>query len=238
MPAYPTIVFNTIPEWEAYVNTYIVTNGAEEISGVIGNNAYNGAVKFVKQSPLNWSKGAIYPSGGDIVLDNFFLGVAIFITTTPDSLTWNDNFYNQYVLINQTSQSIPLAGLLVYYDLNGNPIDFIPANSAVVIYKATNDLWIATQSGSGGGSSQKQPDSYQVGATAGAPVAGQSTWTLPVFANSYVCLFLGNTLIPFRDFGLGLPYLKPKSGLSSDTIEIGNYSWNDGDALSFILITP
>lgn len=238
MPAYPTIVFNTIPEWENYVNTNIVANGAELITGPIGNNAYNGAVKFVKQSPLNWSKAAIYSAGGDIALTNFFLGVACFITTTPDSLTWSDNFYNEYVLINQTNQSIPLAGLLVYYNLNGDPIDFIPANSAVVIFKAENDLWIATQIGSGAGSTQKQPDSYKVGTTVGAPVAGASTWTLPAFANSYVCLFIGNTLVPFRDFGVGLPYQKAKSGLSSSTIEVGNYTWNDGDELSYILITP
>lgn len=238
MPTYPIITFDTINQWETYVNTNIVANGAELITGPIGNAAYNGAVTFVKQSPLNWSKAAVYPSGGDVDLDNFFLGVAIFMTTTPDSLTWGDNFYNQYVLINITDGDIQLAGSLVYYDLTGNPVDFVPANTAINIFKATNDLWILGSTMGGGGSTQKQPKTYTVGTTSGAPTAGLSTWTLLAFGNSYVALFLGNQLVPFGDQGTGLPYLKDKVSISSTTIEIGNYTWNTGDEISYILITP
>lgn len=148
---YPSIIFSTIEEWEAYLNSEIVINGNESITGLVGNNAYNGAVTFIKKSPLNWSKAAIYSDGGDISLSNNFLGVAVFMTTSPDSLTFGDNFYNQYVLMNMTSSAIPLAGGLVYYDMSGNPLSSIPANAVTVVYKGANDLWIVGTGSSGSG---------------------------------------------------------------------------------------
>src|SRR5690348_10041217 len=173
---YPTVIFSTIAQWENYVNTNIVLNGAESITGTIGNNAYNGAVKFVKQSPLNWAKAAIVSTGGDVVLSNNFLGVVAFTTITPDSLSFGDNFYNQYVFLNMTSGVIMLGTTSVYYNMGGTPVDSIPANSAVVLFKSINDLWVGfiTSGGGGGGSSQKQPNTYEVGVDADAPVAGTS----------------------------------------------------------------
>lgn len=236
---YPTVIFNTIAQWENYVNTQIITNGNEEITGEIGNNAYNGAVKFVKQSPLNWSKAAIYSSGGVISLADNFLGVAIFSGTTPTSLTWGDNFYNEYVLINMTSDAIALSGSLVYYNLYGQAIDEISPNTAVNIFKASNDLWVAgSNPGGGTGSAQKQPQTYIVGTTSGAPTAGTLIWQLSAFLNSYVTLRVNRGDTDLIDTGDGSPYItKP---LASDTLTIGNYGtgWNDGDILTFTLITP
>lgn len=236
---YPVQTFNDIPTWENYTNTFWVTNGVQEISGVVGNNVVNGAIKFLKQSPLNWAKVAIYSSGGDIVLSNNFLGTALFITTPPDSLSFGDNFYNEYALINMTASDIPLAGSLVYYDTSGQAVDNIPAHTAIGIFKAANDLWVQGYvTGTGSGRAQKQPKTYFVGTTVGAPTAGTSTWTNPDFKNSYVTVILSRSIfIDLADDGTGTNIFTTKA-LSSDTLTITNYQWSDGDILSYILITP
>jgi hypothetical protein len=232
----PSIIFNSISDWEAYIDNFIITNGVEEITGLIGNNAYNGAVTFIKKSPLNWSKAAIYSSGGVVSLADNFLGVALFMSVTPTSLTFGDNFYNQYLLINMTDSDIPLAGNLVYYNLSGQPIDIIPAKTSVNIVKATNDLWVISNTSSEN-TSQKQPKTYLVGTTVGAPTVGASTWTNPDFKNSWVVLFLSRSIfIDLINVGDGSAYLS--KNLSSDTLTINNYTWQAGDILSYILITP
>lgn len=238
--AYPVTTFNTITEWENYLNTQWVTNGNEEITGVVGNNGVNGAVTFIKKSPLNWSKAAIYSGGGDIVLSDNFLGVVLFMTTTPDSISFGDNFYNQYVFLNMTGGNIQLDTPSVYYDLSGNPIDYLPANSVTVLYKATNDLWVlGNASTGGGGSTQRQPKFYIVGTTAGAPTAATSTWTNSAFEGAYIAQLLINKVpVDLEDAGDGSPYIdKP---LSSNTLTIYNYGtgWYTGDKLQYILIVP
>lgn len=236
---YPVQTFNSIADWENFLNTNIVLNGNEDITGTIGNTAYNGAVTFIKKSPLNWGKAAIVSTGGDVVLSNNFLGVVVFSTVTPDSLSFGGNFYNQYVFLNMTSAAIMLGTPSVYYNMAGAPVDSIPANSAVVFFKGINDLWVGfiTSGGGGGGSAQKQPNTYEVGVDADAPVAGTSTWTLPLFDNSYILLSInGGGFLPVKSTSLGGPYItKP---LLSDTLTITNYQWAAGDTLTFILITP
>lgn len=93
-------------------------------------------------------------------------------------------------------------------------------------------------SGGGGGSAQRQPLSFVVGTTVGAPTAETLIWTLPAFENAYVVLFLGNTIVDMSDSGDGTPYITKT--LSSDTLTISNYGtgWSNGDKLSYILITP
>lgn len=237
---YPSVIFSSIQEWENYVNSNIITNGNEEITGLIGNNAYNGAVKFVKQSPLNWAKAAVESGGGDVSLTDNFLGVVVFTGTTPDSLSFGDNFYNEYVFINMTAAAIPLGTPSVYYNTSGATVDSIPANSAVNLFKAANDLWVLGSGGSGGGgSTQKSPGFYIVGTTAGAPIAGASTWTLPAFSGAYVSQLLVNSYpVDIGDAGDGSEYItKP---LISDTLTITNRSggWQSGDKLQFILTVP
>lgn len=234
---YPTIVFNSISDWENYVNTNVVTNGMELITGVIGNNSYNGAVKFIKQSPLNWGKASVISGGGVVSLSNNFLGVAVFTTITPTSLSFGDNFYNQYVFINMTDSEIPLGTPSVYYDISGNAITEIAARSVLVLFKTTNDLWVQGNSVGGGASVQKEPKTYVVGTTPGAPTAGQSTWTLPAFENSYVKLWINYGVTNQIDTGNGSPYIS--KGFSSDELTINNYDggWKTGDVLDYILIT-
>jgi hypothetical protein len=230
-------LFPDIDALETYVDTNIIANGVEYITGPINNKALNGCIEFIRKSPLNWGKARLEVSGGDIVLTDDYLGVVVFSTVTPDSLSFGDNIYFQYVFINMTTGAIPLDTPSFYYNTTGQAISSLPANSVTVLYKVTNDIWVIGDSaGGGGGSTQKQPLTYKVGTTPGAPLAGTSTWQLPAFLNSYVTLFIGNAFTPLSDQGDGFPYVtKP---LASDTLTVTNYTWNNGDSLSFILITP
>jgi hypothetical protein len=233
----PDVTFPNFPALLAYINANIKPNGNEEIIGQIHNNVENGLLTFIEQSPLNWQKADVVNSAAAYIAQR---PVVVFDGTAPVSLTWTDNIYNEYVFVNMTASAIPLLGLLVYYDTQSNPISSIPANSAVNIFKASNDLWVGFTygGGGGGGSTQKPPLSYVVGVTAGAPTAGTTTWQVSNFANSYVALFVGNILVDMSDAGDGSPYITKT--LSSDTLTINNYGtgWNNGDKLSYILITP
>jgi len=232
----PTQTFNTIDDWESWVNSNIITNGNGDISGNDGNITENAAVKFIKKSPLNWEKAQIISTGGVVVPVR---PVVIFTNTTPTSLTWNDNIYNEYLFINMTGSDIPLGGSFVYYTPLGTVGTTIPAFGIINILKANNDLWVQGNSsnGGGGGTVQKQPQTYIVGTTVGAPTSGTNTWALSTFLNSWIVLIIGRSLIvDMTDAGDGAPFIsKP---LASSTLTINNYTFQDGDILSYILITP
>jgi hypothetical protein len=233
-------LFPNIDALQAAVDAEIIANGNEEITGPVMNEMLNGCIEFIRKSPLNWAKASLVSGGGAVSLTDEYTGVVLFMTTTPTSLTWGDNIYNEYVFINMTSSAIPLLGLLVYYTPLGTVADSIPANSVVNVFKAANDLWVQGNStgGGGGGSTQKQPLSFRVGTTVGAPTAGATTWTLPAFQNSWILLTVNRTPIDLSDMGDGSPYVTKT--LISDTLTINNYGagWNDGDVLTYTLITP
>lgn len=231
-------LFPDIDALENYVDTNIVANGSELITGPINNTALNGCIEFIRKSPLNWSKALVESGGGDISLTDEYLGVVVFSTVTPNSLSFGDNIYNEYVFINMTSAAISLGTPSFYYNTSGQAIDIIPANTAINIFKATNDLWVqGNNTGGGSGSTQKQPKTFIVGTTVNAPLAGDNTWTLAEFVNSYVVLVLGRSIVvDMTDAGDGGAYItKP---IASDTLTITNWTWNTGDILSYILITP
>lgn len=225
--------FSTIQDLITYIDNNIKANGLEEITGPIHNTVENGLVQYIKAAALNFFKAAIVSVGGDVVLS---ANVTVITTTTPDSLTWGDNFLNEWYIINMRADDIPLAGSLVYYNATGAVVNVIPANSVVHVLKATNNLWVSAGATSGGGI-QKQPKTYIVGTTSGAPTAGQSTWALPAFANSYVVLIISRSIIvDMTNAGDGSAYITKV--LASDTLTITNYTWNTDDILSYILITP
>jgi hypothetical protein len=96
-----------------------------------------------------------------------------------------------------------------------------------------------TGGGGGGGSTQKPPQTFKVGTTPNAPVAGSNTWTNALFANSYVVIFLARSVfVDLIDAGDGSPYISKV--LASTTLQINNYpgGWIDGDVISIIIITP
>lgn len=236
--SYPVQTFTNIPAWENFLNTNIIANGNEEITGTIGNTAYNGAVTFIKKSPLNWGGALVINTSGAVNLTDNFFGVAVFSGSTPSSLSFGDNFYNQYVFINMTGAIIPLGMPSAYYDLSGNPVTSLPANAATILFKASNSLWVLGNSASGGGgSTQKEPKTYIVGATSGAPTAGANTWTNAAFANSWVIIVLGRSItIDLTDAGDGSPYISKV--LASTTLTVNNYTFNNADILTATLITP
>lgn len=232
-------LFPNIDALENYVDTNIIANGVEAITGPINNTALNGCIEFIRKSPLNWGKAQLEMIGGDVVLSDNYLGVVVFSSVTPDSLSFGDNIYNEYVFVNMTASAIPLAGSQVYYNLLGQAIDNIPANTAISISKATNDLWVQSNNmGTSSGIAQKQPRTFIVGTTPGAPTAGTNTWTLAAFENSYVTMTINRNNADLIDTGDGSPYIT--KDLDSDTLTVGNYTggWVLGDILTITLITP
>lgn len=228
------IVFPDIDSLEAYVDANIIANGAELITGPINNTALNGCIEFIRQSPLNYSKASVENTSGAVIAST---AVVVFTGSTPSSLTWNDNIYNEYVFINMTASSITLLGLLVYYTPTGTVASTIPANTVINVFKASNDLWVqGNNTGSGGGSTQKQPLTYIVGITSGAPIDGASTWTLPAFLNAWIVLNWNNFTLPVSDPQNGNPYTTKL--LTSDTLTFNNGIWTNGDIITYILITP
>lgn len=232
------MAYSNIAQLIGAINAEIIANGQEEITGPILNEILIGLTQFIEQSPLNWDKVQVESGGGDIVITDDYVGTVVFITTAPDSLSFGDNVYNEYVLINMTGTAIPLDTPSVYYKPDGTTVSAIPANSAVALLKAANDLWIQWNvSSGGGGSTQKQPLSFKVGTTVGAPVAGTSTWVNAAFENSYVVLTVNYGPVNQSDMGDGSPY-STKPSLPSTTVNIGNHTWQTGDIVSYILITP
>ena len=167
MPTFPNI-----DALEAYVDAYIIANGNGEITGPIANEAFNGCIEFLRQSPLNWEQATVLNTTGAVIAPT---PVMVFTGSTPSSLTWNDNIYNEYVFINMTDEDIPLLGSLVYYRPTGTVKDNISSHTAVNLFLASNDLWIAGYETGIQPTGQRQPKTYMVGATTGAPTAGTNT---------------------------------------------------------------
>lgn len=156
--ASPTLSFSTLAAWQTWVDDNIKTNGMELITGDFGNITENAAIYFIGRSPLNWETAKIESGGGDI---NASRPVNVFMTTTPNSLTWGDNIYNQYIFNNTTGGDIPT--LMTYYDNSLQPLNSIPANSIVNICKASNGLWVVAAVPNQGSSSTYPPLKGEVG---------------------------------------------------------------------------
>lgn len=136
--SYPTQTFNTFDDLLGYINTHWITNGNQEITGVIGNNVVNGELSFIRKSPLNWQKCQISSTGGVVVA---MRPVVVIYGITPTSISWTDNIYNEYILINTTSNDIPIGGGLGYYDINAGFKTTLLSGSIIDIFKADNNLW-------------------------------------------------------------------------------------------------
>jgi len=137
--SYPQKTYSNFTQILSDINNLIVTNGAGDIDGVVLNNVLNGAITFIEQSALNYNLAKIEQSGGSITLSS---SVTIVRAVIPTSLTWGDNVYNQWVVINQLSSSVPLLGGISYIDIFGNPQTSIPANTTIILYKVSNGQWV------------------------------------------------------------------------------------------------
>ena len=137
--SYPQKTYSNFTQILSDINNLIVTNGAGDIDGVVLNNVLNGAITFIEQSTLNYNLAKIEQSGGSITLSS---SITIVRAVIPTSLTWGDNVYNQWVVINQLSSSVPLLGGISYIDIFGNPQTSIPANTTIILYKVSNGQWV------------------------------------------------------------------------------------------------
>lgn len=146
---YPVQTFPDFASLLAYMNNEWVTNGNGDIDAVIGNNVVNGLLTFIEQSPLNYQAALVTAAGGAITASR---PITVFITTTPTSLQWGNNIYNQFVFINTTNTPIPLGGGQKYYDINLTAQSSIPAKTVLSIVKATNGLWISNYNAGGNSS--------------------------------------------------------------------------------------
>lgn len=165
----------------AYINSVIVTNGAEEIDAIDMNNVVNGLLTFIEQSSLNWQTAQVISTGGVITGNR---PIKVFITSTPTSLQWSDNIYNQYIFVNTTANPIPITGGLVYYDINLVAQTALPAYTTVSIVKATNGQWISIYNESGTGSTtrfHKLP--FKIG-TGGSPMNDGDTILVITVSNA------------------------------------------------------
>lgn len=137
MPSYPKNTFSDFAALLNYINAYWITNGVQEITGVIGNDVVNGLLTFVEQSPLNWQTADIQSGGGVISATR---PITVFMGTVPTMVSWGDNIYNEWVFINTTLGNIPT--LNPYVDINLQNVFTIPAKSIINICKARNGVWI------------------------------------------------------------------------------------------------
>ena len=172
---YPSQTFNTFDDLLAYINALWITNGNQEITGLIGNNVVNGLLTFIRESPLNYQRAKVSSTA---ILYAATQPVNIFTVTPPISVSFGDNIYNEYTFVNATGHDIPLLAGMSYYDVNLNQITYIPSNQIVNISKAQNGLWIQTNNLATSATFYEEEDfTVQAG---GTMVPGQITYTISV----------------------------------------------------------
>lgn len=148
----PSQTFATLDDAIVYINTHIIPNGVNDITGEEHNNVENALAYFIKFYTLNSDlhRVAISSSTGVVVAN----APITYFMSTPSQLSWPDNVQNEFYFVNATGSNIPLATGFVYYDEYQDPISIIPARSIIHIAKAVNTNWVkvAMLGGSGSGS--------------------------------------------------------------------------------------
>lgn len=145
--SYPQQDIKTIPELLNYINTFIIDNGVEEITGIKHNNVVNAVVKFITRSTINYANAAIVNGGSLYTLTT---GVTIF-SASPSGVFWADNFYNEWLVVNRGASDIPLNPGLFYVDQFGNQRTSIPAGEVVHLTKMSNGYWAQANNQAVGG---------------------------------------------------------------------------------------
>lgn len=149
----PNQTFSTLQDLINYINTVIITNGTNSISGIEANNAFVGLGNFIASYTLNNGLAGISSSTGVISLSK---PVTIF-TVAPTSFSWPDNVQNEYYIINGTGVTINLSGGFSFTDAYGVTQTTIGPRDAVHIAKATNGSWLRINNISGSASGGLPP---------------------------------------------------------------------------------
>lgn len=189
-----------------YINTKIIPNGMELIIGEIHNNVENGLGQFILQSILNYYKATVISAGGAVVLS---VPINYIVNSTPSSLAWvDDNWFNEFYIVNTTGSDINLLAGYSYFDEFVAAKTTIPANTCIHIAKTANGSWIKignTSNSSGGGSTTLSAGYLQfvVGDSPNnAPLNdGETTFTVTDtnVVDGSVMLFLSGQKMPIND---------------------------------------
>lgn len=148
--ANPSQTFSTIAQLLNYINSLIVTNGINAITGEEANNVLNGLGNFIVKYSVNANLAGISSSSGVVPLSK----PVTIVTVVPTSLQWPDDVQNEYYIVNATGVDIPLTSGYSYIDAYGTVQTVIPLRTAIHIGKAINGNWYQLNNvgGSGGGS--------------------------------------------------------------------------------------
>jgi len=176
MPTYPSIIFNTIGEWETYINQYIIPNGNNEITGDEHNNVENGAVKFVRQSPRNWNRATVIGTAGNYTATSAQC-ILVFKPTATGSVTLTDNIYNEWTIVNITSSDKALVGAInIFVTPSGVLSNYCPANGVLNLVKGNDNKWYQVLSGTQTGISNPPLIGIAGGGGDHDPIVGASTY--------------------------------------------------------------
>lgn len=135
--ALPSQTFPTIAQLISYINTFIVPNGLDLITGDEANSVLNALSNFIIDYTMNGRLCGISSSTGVVPLSK---PVTIF-TVAPTSINWADDVQFEYYIVNATGVNIPLTAGFSYIDQYGNAQTLVPFRSALHIAKAPNGSW-------------------------------------------------------------------------------------------------
>lgn len=149
----PSQAFATITQLFNYLNTLIIPNGNNAITGDEVNNVLNGLGNFIVKYGVNTQLAGISTSTGVVPLSK---PVTIF-TIVPASINWPDNVQNEYYIVNATGSNITLTSGYSYTDQYGTQLTVIPARTSIHIAKATNGTWFQVNNPLSSGSGANLP---------------------------------------------------------------------------------
>ena len=149
----PSQTFTTIAQLFSYLNSLVIPNGANEITGAEVNNVLNGLGNFIINYTMNANLAGISSSTGVVSLSK---PITVF-TAIPTSIQWPDTVQNEYYITNATGSNIPLTGGYSYTDQYGTAQTVVPSRTSIHIAKATSGTWYQVNNLGGSGSSSLPP---------------------------------------------------------------------------------
>lgn len=168
----PSQTFANMQALLNYINSLIITNGNNSITGEEANNALNGLATFIQSYTIN--NGLVRISSVASVVVVLPAPMTVF-TVVPTSIQWSDNVQEEFYITNATGTPIPLSSGFSYTDQYGTAQTVIPARTSIHIAKATNGSWLQQNNLPGSGSGAGLP-----------PTTGHSGQSLSNDGSSYL----------------------------------------------------
>jgi hypothetical protein len=217
--AFPLETFPNLAALTNYVNTYIIPNGMNLIDGIEDNNVLNGLAFFINQYLLNNAKAVIWSTGGAVIAPS--VGVpgpfVIFMGPTPSSFTFGNVVWNEYYIVNATTNNLPLG--TVFYDSSLSPQTVIPPQSVIHIALATNGQWIQVGGLSIGGGGNIKPALTGIAGDGGDedPIVGESTYQSGLLVGLPARIMININGAPLLNYGAASQFdFDPTTGEITD----------------------